>query len=122
MSSLPDKLVSSLSSLFLNYNEKIHTTSFSLFDHQELDYLNKCIASTYVSSVGEYVDKFEKDLASFIGSKYAIAVSNGTSALHASLIILGVKQNDEVFLPSLTFVATANAVSYCGASPHFIDI
>ena len=122
MSSLPDKLVSSLSSLFLNYNEKFIPLHSPLFDHQELDYLNKCIASTYVSSVGEYVDKFEKDLASFIGSKYAIAVSNGTSALHASLIILGVKQNDEVFLPSLTFVATANAVSYCGASPHFIDI
>ena len=78
MSSLPDKLVSSLSSLFLNYNEKFIPLHSPLFDHQELDYLNKCIASTY-ASVGEYVDKFEKDLASFIGSKYAIAVSNGTS-------------------------------------------
>lgn len=80
-----------------------------------------CIDSTFVSSVGRYVGQFEAKIAEFTNSKYAIAVSNGTSALHVSLILSGVTALDEVIVPALSFVATANAVSYIGATPHFVD-
>jgi aminotransferase in exopolysaccharide biosynthesis len=92
------------------------------FDGNELDYLKECIDSTYVSSVGKYVDKFENELAKFTGAKFAISVSSGTAALHISLLLAGVGENDEVLIPALTFVATANAVTYCNAVPHFVDI
>jgi perosamine synthetase len=75
-----------------------------------------------VSSVGKYVDKFERLLAEFTGVKRAVAVVNGTAALHIALKIVGVESNDEVLIPSLTFVATGNAVVYCGAVPHFVDV
>lgn len=80
-----------------------------------------CLDSTFVSSVGEYVDRFELMLAEYTGAKYAVAVVNGTAALHIALILAGVQPGDEVFIPSLSFVATANAVAHCGAIPHFID-
>jgi len=80
------------------------------FIGNEKKYLNECIDSTFVSSVGEFVDEFEEKIA-----KYAIATSNGTSALHTSLILANVKQDDEVITQPLTFVATCNAISYCGA-------
>tara|TARA_B100002019_G_scaffold208362_1_gene181073 strand:- start:608 stop:1666 length:1059 start_codon:yes stop_codon:yes gene_type:complete len=83
--------------------------------------LQKCINSTYVSSTGQFVDQFEKEIAEYTGAKHAIAVVNGTAALHISLLLAGLERNDEVLVPSLTFVATANAVSYCGAVPHFVD-
>lgn len=92
------------------------------FTGKENNYLNDCINSTFVSSVGKFVDKFENDLANYTGSKYVIAVVNGTSALHISLIVSGVKPQDEVIVPAISFVATANAVKYCGATPHFVDI
>lgn len=92
------------------------------FGGNEWLYLKDCLDSTFVSSVGSYVDRFEKELAAFTGAKYAIAVVNGTAALHLSLLLAGVKPGDEVIVPSLTFVATANAVTYCGAVPHFADI
>lgn len=85
-------------------------------------YLKDCISSGWVSSVGKYVDRFENELASFCGAERAIAVVNGTSALHVCLILAGVTRDTEVLIPSFTFVATANAVSYCGAIPHFVDI
>ena len=81
-----------------------------------------CIDSTYVSSVGSYVDSFESHLAEYTGSKYAVATVNGTSALHLSLILAGVVPRDEILMPSISFIATANAVSYCGAVPHFVDV
>ena len=84
-------------------------------------YLNNCIDSTYVSYVGEYVLNFEKKLCDFTGSKRAVVFSNGTSALQIALKVAGVHPNDEILIPSLTFVATANAVSHLGAIPHFID-
>ena len=84
-------------------------------------YLKKCLDSTYVSSVGKFVDRFEAELASYTGAKYAVAVVNGTAALHVSLLLAGVQQGDEVLIPALTFIATANAVSYCGAQPHFVE-
>jgi len=91
------------------------------FRGNELVYLKDCIDSTYVSSVGEFVDRFENDLAVFTGAKHAVAVVNGTAALHIALLLAGVEEGDEVLLPTLTFVATANAVKYCNAHPHFVD-
>jgi len=85
-------------------------------------YLNECIDSTFVSSVGKYVDKFEEMMADYTGANYAIATVNGTSALHMALLLAGVQQGDEVITQSLTFVATCNAVFYCGAMPVFVDV
>lgn len=96
----------------------LHTPSF---DGNEWDYLRECLDSTFVSSVGKFVDRFEAELSEFTGAKHAIAVVNGTAALHAALVLAGVRQDDEVLLPALTFVATAAAVRYCGAVPHFVD-
>lgn len=92
-----------------------------VFQGNEKKYLNDCIDSTFVSSVGEYVDKFEKMICSYTGAKYAIATTNGTSALHMALILVGVKRDTEVLSQALTFVATTNAISYLGAHPVFID-
>jgi len=84
-------------------------------------YTKACLDSTFVSSVGVYVDRFEADLAAFTGAKHAVAVVNGTMALHVALLLAGVQPGDEVLVPALTFVATANAVRYCYATPHFVD-
>jgi len=84
-------------------------------------YVKECIDTGWVSSVGKFVDLFEEKLAEFTGVKKAIAVVNGTAALHICLKLVGVEREDEVLIPALTFIATANAVSYCGAIPHFID-
>ncbi len=91
------------------------------FEGNEWKYLKECLDSTYVSSVGKFVDQFEEKLAEYTGAKHAISVVNGTSALHIALKLAGVQPGDEVLVPALTFVATANAVSYCGATPHFVD-
>ena len=88
----------------------------------EKKYLNECIDSTFVSSVGKFVDEFEEKIASYTGAKYAVATSNGTSALHISLLLANVEQNDEVITQPLTFIATCNAISYCNAKPIFIDV
>jgi perosamine synthetase len=92
------------------------------FTGNEKKYLNECIDSTFVSSVGQFVDDFESQIASYTGAKYAIATSNGTSALHIALLLANVTENDEVITQPLTFVATCNAISYCGAKPVFVDI
>ncbi|MDA9550056.1 LegC family aminotransferase [bacterium] len=91
------------------------------FNGNEWLYVKECLDSTYVSSVGGFVDRFETDLAAYTGAKYAVAVVNGTAALHIAFLLAGVKPNDEVLIPALTFIATANAVSYCSAIPHFVD-
>ena len=88
---------------------------------RENELVSKCLASGWVSSVGEYISEFEQGLAKFTNSKHAIAVVNGTAALHVALHSVGVKPGDEVLVPTLSFVATANAVSHCGAIPHFVD-
>jgi perosamine synthetase len=88
---------------------------------RENELVSKCLASGWVSSVGEYISEFEQGLAKFTNSKHAIAVINGTAALHLALHSVGVKPGDEVLVPTLSFVATANAVSHCGAIPHFVD-
>jgi len=92
-----------------------------LFSGNEWTYVKECIDTGWVSSVGKFVDRFERDLAEFTNAKYAIATSNGTSALHISYLLAGVAAGDEVLVPTLTFVATVNALKYCGAIPHFID-
>lgn len=91
------------------------------FGGNEWTYLKECLDSTYVSSVGKFVNRFEAELADYTGAKHAIAVVNGTAALHVALLLAGVQPDDEVLIPALTFVATANAVSYCSATPHFAD-
>jgi perosamine synthetase len=91
------------------------------FAGNEWRYLKECLDSSYVSSVGKFVDRFEADLASYTGAKHAVAVVNGTAALHVALLLAGVQAGDEVLVPAMTFVATSNAVSYCGAVPHFVD-
>jgi perosamine synthetase len=91
------------------------------FAGNEWVYVKECLDSSYVSSVGKFVDRFETELAAFTGAKRAVAVVNGTAALHIALLLAGVGSSDEVLIPALTFIATANAVSYCGAVPHFAD-
>lgn len=91
------------------------------FAGREWEYVKDCIDSGWVSSVGSYVDRFERDLADFCGSNAAVAAMNGTAALHIAYLLAGVEAGDEVLVPTLTFVATVNAISYCGAVPHFVD-
>ena len=92
------------------------------FVGNEKKYLNECIDSTFVSSVGKFVDTFEVMMAEYTNSKYAVAMVNGTSALHIGLLLADVKKEDEVITQALTFVATCNAISYCNATPIFIDV
>lgn len=93
-----------------------------VFEGNERQYLVDCIDSNFVSSVGARVTEFEQQVATFVGADYGVATMNGTAALHASLLVTGVNQGDEVITQALTFVATANAVSYIGARPVFIDV
>jgi aminotransferase in exopolysaccharide biosynthesis len=92
-----------------------------LFFGNEIKYLKKTISTNLVSSVGPFVKKFEDQITKFTKSKYTISIVNGTEALHLSLVACGVKNNDEVLVPTITFVGTANAIVYSGAIPHFID-
>lgn len=92
-----------------------------LFAGNEWNYVKECIDTGWVSSVGKFVDEFERRLAEITGSRHAIATVNGTAALHVGLKLAGVKAGDEVLTPALSFVATANAASHCGATPHFVD-
>lgn len=93
-----------------------------VFGGNEKQYLAECIESNFVSSVGVKVSEFENLVASFCGSKYGIATMNGTSALHVSLLLVGVNSGDEVLTQAMTFIATCNAISYCQASPVLLDI
>ena len=115
---MPDRVVAALQEVVGVGPIQLHTPTFN---GNETKYIQECVESTFVSSVGQFVDRFEDDLASYTGSKFAIAVVNGTSALHIALQLAGVGGNDEVLIPALTFIATANAVTYCGAIPHFVD-
>ena len=87
----------------------------------EMEYVKECIDTEWVSSAGKYVDLFENKIAKYTGSKFAIACVNGTSALQVSLRLAGVKSGDEVIMPTLTFIAPINAVTYNGAKPIFMD-
>lgn len=112
---------------FIRSKELYNTQDFiplhaPVFPGNEKEYVVDCIETTFVSSVGKYVDRFEQMVAEYTGSPYAIATMNGTAALHVALKLSGVVQGDEVITQPLTFVATANAISYTGASPVFIDV
>jgi perosamine synthetase len=91
------------------------------FAGNEWSYLKECLDSTFVSSVGKFVDRFEQQLAQYTGARQAVAVMNGTAALQVAMQLAGVERDDEVLMPALTFVATACAVRYCDAVPHFVD-
>ena len=99
-----------------------HVLHEPIFLGNEYEYLKNCLDQGHVSATGEYIDKFEKSVASYLGARHAIAVVNGTAALHLALAVSGVSRDEEVLIPGLTFVATANAVSYCGANPHLVDV
>ncbi len=93
-----------------------------VFAGNEKKYLSECIDSGFVSSVGPFVTAFEESVREFVGAKHAVAVVNGTAALHLALLAVGVRPGDEVIVPAMSFVATANAVSHAGAIAHFIDV
>src|ERR1041385_3507615 len=93
-----------------------------LFIGNEKKYVAECIDSTFVSSVGRYVDDFEKIIARYTGAKYGVAIVNGTGALHMAMLGAGVKRHDIVITQPLSFIATCNAISYIGASHLFIDV
>ena len=92
------------------------------FSGNEWNYVKECLDTGWVSSVGKFVNRFESDLVETTGVRHAVAVVNGTAALHICLKLAGIEPGNEVLMPALTFVATANAVSYCGAVPHFVDV
>ena len=92
------------------------------FAGNELAYVSECVQTGWVSSAGKFVERFENELAAYTGAKSAVAVVNGTAALHVGLMLAGVKKNDEVIVPAFSFVATANAVAHCGAVPNFVDV
>lgn len=92
------------------------------FNGKEKEYLNECIDSTFVSSVGKYVDLFEQKVAQYTGAKHAVVTVNGTAAIQIGLIVAGVNATDEVITQPLTFISTANAINYCNATPIFLDV
>ena len=92
------------------------------FIGNEKKYLNQCIDTTFVSSAGKFVDELEEKITNYLGIKYAIATTNGTSALHTSLILAGVGQDHEVITQPINFIASSNAISYCNAKPIFVDV
>ena len=107
--------------------EKYQTTSFiplhePSFIGKEKEFVLDTIDSTFVSSIGNFVDQFEQDLSQYTGSEKAIAIVNGTSALHLTMVMAGIKPGDYVITQALTFVATCNAITYCGAEPILIDV
>ena len=115
---IENQVLEAIVSVVGSRNVPLHEPSF---DGNEWNYVKECLDSTFVSSVGKFVDRFESDLADLTGAKNVISVVNGTAALHIALKLAGVVSNDEVLVPALTFVATVNAVTYCNAIPHFVD-
>ena len=103
-------------------NQEFTPLSVPKFIGNEKKYLNECIDTTFVSSVGKFVDRFENDMAAYTGAKKAVVCVSGTNALHMAMMLVGVKRDDEVLTQALTFIATCNAISYIGAHPVFIDV
>lgn len=103
-------------------NQEFTPLSVPKFIGNEKKYLNECIDSTFVSSVGKFVDRFENDMAAYTGAKKAVVCVSGTNALHMAMMLVGVERGDEVLTQALTFIATCNAISYIGAHPVFIDV
>ncbi|MDQ8175562.1 MAG: aminotransferase class I/II-fold pyridoxal phosphate-dependent enzyme, partial [Gemmatimonadota bacterium] len=96
----------------------LHEPSFT---GNEWAYVKECLDTNFVSSVGKFVNRFEADLSAFTGAAHAVAVVNGTAALHIAIQLAGVARGDEVLTPTLSFIATANAITYAGGIPHFVD-
>ena len=119
-SSLAEQVICALRKV-LSDKSKTYSLHEPVFHGNEWKYVKECLDTTFVSSVGKFVDRFEVDLATYTGAKHSVAVVNGTAALHIALKLAGVVTGDEILVPALTFVATANAVTYCGATPHFVD-
>ena len=119
MTSLDQRVVKTIQSVIGHEPATLHEPNFS---GNEEKYVAECVRTGWVSSVGSFVDRFEMMLQEITGAKFAVAVSNGTSGLFIALKLAGVEPGDEVLVPALTFVATANAVCHCGATPHFVDI
>ena len=115
---LPNDIIKSIRKVVGKQKHHLHEPFFS---GNEIKYLKKTITTNLVSSVGPFVKKFEDQITKFTKSKYTISVVNGTAALHLSLVACGVKNNDEVLVPTITFVGTVNAIVYSGAIPHFVD-
>lgn len=92
-----------------------------IFTKQDLRYVNSCIKSTFVSTRGNFTQKFEKKLSKIVGSKYIVALNSGTAGLELALRTIGIKNNDEVLVPAMTFVASVNSIKFCNATPHFVD-
>lgn len=103
-------------------NQEFTPLSVPVFVGNEKKYLNECIDTTFVSSVGKFVDRFEEEMARYTGAKKAVVCVSGTNALHISMKMVGVERNDEVLTQALTFIATCNAISYIGAYPVFLDV
>lgn len=103
-------------------NQEFTPLAIPVFAGNEKKYLEECIDTTFVSSVGKFVDRFEKDMAEYAGCKRAVVCVSGTNALHMSMMLVGVERDDEVLTQALTFIATCNAISYIGAHPVFIDV
>lgn len=120
MSTLPQAIVDAVRDA-LNHPEKALPLHEPTFAGNESANLQECIDSTFVSTVGKFVDQFEQQLAAYTGARHVVAVVNGTAALHIALLLAGVKPGDEVVLPAFTFIGPANAVRYCNAVPHFVD-
>jgi len=118
VNTLADSVITAIQGVIGDSPASLHEPTFA---GREWEYVKECLDTGWVSSVGRFVDRFEADLAHFTASQHAVATVNGTAALHVCLQLAGIKSGDEVLIPSLTFVATANAVRYCGATPHFVD-
>jgi len=118
MNKLPKVIVQTIKKVVGVGKHELHEP---MFCGNEINYLKKTINTSYVSSVGSFVEKFENKIKKFTNSKYCISVVNCTEALHLSMVACGVMKNDEVIVPSITFAGTANAIVYAGAIPHFVD-
>jgi perosamine synthetase len=118
MPTLPEQIVAAVRSVIGTEPAALHEPLF-VGDEEKLT--RQCVETGWVSSVGKFVDSFERDLADYTGAKAAIAVVNGTAALHVALLAAGVERSDEVLVPALTFIGTVNPIAYCGATPHFLE-
>ena len=105
----------------MNTKRQIPISSVTIGE-KEKEYVMDCLETTWISSVGKYIDRFEQAFAAVAGTRHAIACSNGTTALHLALLGMGLKPGDEVLVPTLTFIACANSVVYCGATPVLVDV
>ncbi len=104
------------------FDQRMHlSVSAPIIGEKELQYVSECILTGWVSSAGKFIPRFEEGFSKFCETEYGVATSNGTTALHLALLVLGIGPGDEVIVPTLTFIATANAVLYTGATPVFID-